>query len=70
MPSAAFLVELLSPDEVNRFKAFAEYKRKLNKVVEQPGFPRVIDWPEAPLWFLPSSLVFSSLHGKLAFLPA
>ena len=45
----AFLAGLLNPEDVDRFKAFAAYKLKLNKVVEQPGFPQVIDWPEVPL---------------------
>ncbi|HWT68072.1 MAG TPA: tail fiber assembly protein [Pseudomonas sp.] len=45
----AFIADLLSPEEVLRFKAFAKYKLLLNKIIEQPGFPSVIEWPTSPV---------------------
>ncbi|MFJ4444755.1 hypothetical protein ACIPZ8_22040 [Pseudomonas sp. NPDC089422] len=45
----AFVADLLSPEEILKFKEYAKYKLLLNKIVEQPGFPTAINWPTSPV---------------------
>jgi hypothetical protein len=44
----AYVADLLSPEEVVTFKAYAAYKLALNKITKQTGYPRKITWPKPP----------------------
>ena len=44
----AYIAELLDVADVAKFKAYAAYKLKLNKIDQQPTYPQNIDWPVAP----------------------
>ncbi|WP_233854166.1 tail fiber assembly protein [Paraburkholderia sp. HD33-4] len=37
-----------TPDNPERFKAYATYRQALRDVPQQVGFPREIDWPAKP----------------------
>ncbi|MNH11680.1 tail fiber assembly protein [Pseudomonas putida] len=38
-----------SPAEVEALKAWKRYRVALNRLVDQPGYPVEIDWPEVPV---------------------
>ena len=44
----AYIAELLDVADVAKFKAYAAYKLKLNKIDQQATYPQDIDWPVAP----------------------
>jgi len=44
----AYAANLLSPAEVGVFKAWAEYQMALARVVNDPQFPEVCNWPAEP----------------------
>ncbi|WP_434626183.1 tail fiber assembly protein [Pseudomonas sp. Z1-29] len=44
----AYIADLLSAEDRERFIAFAAYKMELGKVSAQSGFPKTITWPELP----------------------
>lgn len=44
----AYIADLLDAADIAKFKAYAAYKLKLNKIDHQPGFPQTIEWPLLP----------------------
>lgn len=47
----AYIVDLLNEADTAIFRAYAAYKLKLNKVDNQPNYPREIEWPLLPSEF-------------------
>jgi len=41
-------LEDATPEEAEALKAWKRYRVALNRLVEQPGYPDEIDWPEVP----------------------
>jgi hypothetical protein len=44
----AYIAGLLNEEDEAKFKAYAAYKLKLNKIDTQAGYPAKISWPASP----------------------